>query len=84
MEMSSAASGSSTTKRVPTGRFSSTRIDPRWSSMMRLTMARPEPGASFLGREVGQEESLFQFLGDAMAGVGHRDFDRIAAGNQRG
>ena len=39
-----------------------------------------EAGAAFLGREIGEEQFLFELLRDAVARVGDQDFDRIAAG----
>src|SRR5579862_856316 len=39
---------------------------------------------AFLGREIRQEESLFQLLGDPVPGIGDRDFDSVATGHQRG
>src|SRR5690348_9733566 len=40
-----------------------------------------QPGAAFLGREIGHEQALLGLLGDALPGIGNADFDSIAAGH---
>src|SRR6478672_2442485 len=42
-----------------------------------------QSGSPFLGGEVRQKESLFQFLCNAVAGVRNGDLDGVAAGHQR-
>src|SRR5581483_6930852 len=55
----STASGSSGIKRAPTGWFSSTRMEPWWSSMMRLTIAKPSPVPRFLVEKYGRKSFSF-------------------------
>src|SRR5271157_535468 len=43
-----------------------------------------QPRATFLGREVRQEEFLLEFAGNSVSGIGYGDFNGIAAGHQRG
>ena len=57
--MVSAATGNSITKRLPTGLFSSTRMEPLWSSTILLTMARPSPVPRCLVEKYGRNNRSF-------------------------